>query len=168
MVGKKAGRLVRNALQGSRAASHSSRFHHASSSSHGDCRSGAKARYSACSTHSSILPSSQMTNSTATASSRAQSGQAGKGEKGTSRKTIPPPTGAFALPPARPEYFEEDGLRKVKPYMFVRTAASDGTARLSCLPLFQVHFPELGEGTLAWTDAPGCVRSAPTAAKALC
>ncbi|GAA6000039.1 pseudouridine synthase family protein [Rhodotorula paludigena] len=59
-----------------------------------------------------------MTNSTATASSRAQSGQAGKGEKGTSRKTIPPPTGAFALPPARPEYFEEDGLRKVKPYMF--------------------------------------------------
>ncbi|GJN91944.1 hypothetical protein Rhopal_004972-T1 [Rhodotorula paludigena] len=69
-----------------------------------------------------------MTNSTATASSRAQSGQAGKGEKGTSRKTIPPPTGAFALPPARPEYFEEDGLRKVKPYMYVRTAASDGTA----------------------------------------
>jgi len=35
------------------------------------------------------------------------------------RKTnskIPEPTGAFALPPAKPEYYEENGLRKVVPY----------------------------------------------------
>jgi hypothetical protein len=41
------------------------------------------------------------------------------GKKGTSRKSIPPATGDFALPPPKPEYFEQDGLRKVKPYMSV-------------------------------------------------
>ncbi|GAA6022156.1 hypothetical protein JCM11491_005108 [Sporobolomyces phaffii] len=40
------------------------------------------------------------------------------GKKGTSRKSIPPATGDFALPPPKPVYFEQDGLRKVKPYMF--------------------------------------------------
>ncbi|BGP21182.1 drap deaminase [Rhodotorula toruloides] len=59
-----------------------------------------------------------MGNPTSTAETRAKAGKAGKGEKGTSRKEIPPPSGAFALPPPKPEYFEENGLRKVKPYMF--------------------------------------------------
>ncbi|BGP28324.1 hypothetical protein JCM10296v2_000056 [Rhodotorula toruloides] len=59
-----------------------------------------------------------MGNPTSTAETRARAGKVGKGEKGTSRKEIPPPTGAFALPPPKPEYFEENGLRKVKPYMF--------------------------------------------------
>ncbi|GAA5879372.1 hypothetical protein JCM1840_006025 [Sporobolomyces johnsonii] len=40
------------------------------------------------------------------------------GKKGTPRKDIAPPTGAFALPPPQPQYFEDGGLRKVKPYMF--------------------------------------------------
>ncbi|GAA5963004.1 hypothetical protein JCM3765_006748 [Sporobolomyces pararoseus] len=39
-------------------------------------------------------------------------------KKGTSRNTTPKPTGDFALPPPTPVYFEENGLRKVKPYMF--------------------------------------------------
>ncbi|GAA5841071.1 hypothetical protein JCM5353_001372 [Sporobolomyces roseus] len=39
-------------------------------------------------------------------------------KKGTSRKSIPEPTGDFALPPPSPTYYEEGGLRKVKPYMF--------------------------------------------------
>uniref|UniRef100_A0A0K3CAR6 Pseudouridine synthase n=1 Tax=Rhodotorula toruloides TaxID=5286 RepID=A0A0K3CAR6_RHOTO len=59
-----------------------------------------------------------MGNPTSTAETRAKAGKVGKGEKGTSRKEIPPPSGAFALPPPKPEYFEENGLRKVKPYMF--------------------------------------------------
>ncbi|GAA5925021.1 hypothetical protein JCM3775_006344 [Rhodotorula graminis] len=59
-----------------------------------------------------------MANPAATDASRAQSGKFGKGERGTSRKDIPPPTGAFALPPPKPHYFEDGGLRKVKPYMF--------------------------------------------------
>lgn len=58
-----------------------------------------------------------MANPTSTAETRVKAGKAGKGEKGTSRKEIPPPSGAFALPPPKPEYFEENGLRKVKPYM---------------------------------------------------
>lgn len=29
---------------------------------------------------------------------------------------IPPPTGLFAAPPAKPEYYEEGGLRKIVPY----------------------------------------------------
>ncbi|KAJ8297324.1 RNA pseudouridylate synthase domain-containing protein 2 [Rhodotorula toruloides] len=60
-----------------------------------------------------------MGNPTSTAETRAKAGKVGKGEKGTSRKEIPPPSGAFALPPPKPEYFEENGLRKVKPYMRV-------------------------------------------------
>ncbi|GAA5915742.1 pseudouridine synthase family protein [Sporobolomyces salmoneus] len=39
-------------------------------------------------------------------------------KRGTSRNSIPAPTGDFALPPPTPEYYEQDGLRKVKPYMF--------------------------------------------------
>lgn len=40
-------------------------------------------------------------------------------KKGTPRNSIPPAYGDFALPPPTPVYFEEDGLRKVKPYMSV-------------------------------------------------
>lgn len=39
---------------------------------------------------------------------------AGHGRKTNSK--MPEPTGAFALPPAKPEYYEEGGLRKVVPY----------------------------------------------------
>jgi hypothetical protein len=46
-------------------------------------------------------------------------------KKGTSRNTIPAPTGDFALPPPMPVYFEQDGLRKVKPYMFVQLLPHD-------------------------------------------
>ncbi|GAA6008011.1 hypothetical protein JCM10207_006998 [Rhodosporidiobolus poonsookiae] len=59
-----------------------------------------------------------MANPAATDETRSASGQKGKGKKGTSKKDIPPATGAFALPPPRPQYYEEGGLRKVKPYMF--------------------------------------------------
>ncbi|GAA5827962.1 hypothetical protein JCM11251_005669 [Rhodosporidiobolus azoricus] len=59
-----------------------------------------------------------MANPSATEESRKTSGQLGKGQRGTSRKEIPPPTGAFALPPPKPQYYEENGLRKVRPYMF--------------------------------------------------
>ena len=65
------------------------------------------------------LVSLEMANPSATSASRSQSGKFGKGERGTSRKDIPPPTGAFALPPPKPHYFEDGGLRKVKPYMCV-------------------------------------------------
>ncbi|BGP36133.1 hypothetical protein JCM10449v2_000031 [Rhodotorula kratochvilovae] len=60
-----------------------------------------------------------MANPAATDATRAQSGKMGKGERGTSRKDIPAPTGAFALPPAKPQYYDDGGLRKVKPYMYV-------------------------------------------------
>ncbi|GAA6033732.1 hypothetical protein JCM8097_004403 [Rhodosporidiobolus ruineniae] len=60
-----------------------------------------------------------MANSSATDASRQQSGNLYKGVKGTSRKDIPPPTGAFAQPQAEPQYYEDKGLRKVRPYMFI-------------------------------------------------
>ncbi|GAA5991419.1 hypothetical protein JCM10908_003305 [Rhodotorula pacifica] len=59
-----------------------------------------------------------MGNPTATESSRATAGKLSKGKKGTARKDIPQATGVFALPPPRPEYYEESGLRKVAPYMY--------------------------------------------------
>ncbi|POY70497.1 hypothetical protein BMF94_6411 [Rhodotorula taiwanensis] len=58
-----------------------------------------------------------MGNPTATDASRAKAGTLSKGKKGTARKDIAPATGFFALPPPRPKYYEEDGLRKVAPYM---------------------------------------------------
>lgn len=58
-----------------------------------------------------------MGNPTATEASRAKAGTLGKGKKGTARKNIAPATGFFALPPPRPVYYEEHGLRKVMPYM---------------------------------------------------
>jgi len=70
-----------------------------------------------------------MANPAATKESRPQSGKMGKGERGTSRKDIPPPTGAFALPPPKPHYFEDGGLRKVKPYMRVSPASP---SQLAC------------------------------------
>ncbi|GAA6054953.1 hypothetical protein JCM3770_004067 [Rhodotorula araucariae] len=60
-----------------------------------------------------------MGNPAATAATRAQSGKMHKGHRGTARKDIPAPTGAFALPPATPKYYDDGGLRKVKPYMYV-------------------------------------------------
>ncbi|BGP52534.1 hypothetical protein JCM8202v2_000089 [Rhodotorula sphaerocarpa] len=59
-----------------------------------------------------------MGNPTATEASRAKAGTLGKGKKGTARKDIAPATGFFALPPPRPVYYEEHGLRKVMPYMY--------------------------------------------------
>jgi hypothetical protein len=41
-----------------------------------------------------------------------------KGVKGANTNKLPAATGAFALPPPLPEYYEDQGLRKVKPYMF--------------------------------------------------
>ncbi|GAA5873303.1 hypothetical protein JCM8547_007064 [Rhodosporidiobolus lusitaniae] len=49
---------------------------------------------------------------------KTKAGQSSKGIRGTSRKEIPPPSGAFALPPPKPEFYEEGGLRKVRPYMY--------------------------------------------------
>ncbi|GAA5877462.1 hypothetical protein JCM3774_001619 [Rhodotorula dairenensis] len=59
-----------------------------------------------------------MGNPTATDASRATAGKLSKGKRGTARKDIPPASGVFALPPPKPEYYEESGLRKVAPYMF--------------------------------------------------
>lgn len=41
-----------------------------------------------------------------------------KGVKGNNTNKIPAASGPFALPPPKPEFYEEHGLRKVKPYMF--------------------------------------------------
>lgn len=38
--------------------------------------------------------------------------------RGNNSNAIPPPSGVFALPPPKPHYYEENGLRKVKPYMW--------------------------------------------------
>ena len=59
-----------------------------------------------------------MGNPTATDATRATAGKLSKGKKGTARKDIAPATGFFALPPPKPEYYEENGLRKVAPYMY--------------------------------------------------
>ncbi|TKA56452.1 hypothetical protein B0A53_02023 [Rhodotorula sp. CCFEE 5036] len=59
-----------------------------------------------------------MGNPTATDATRATAGKLSKGKKGTARKDIAPATGFFALPPPKPDYYEENGLRKVAPYMF--------------------------------------------------
>ncbi|GAA5974405.1 hypothetical protein JCM11641_005264 [Rhodosporidiobolus odoratus] len=59
-----------------------------------------------------------MANPTSTPESRQAAGQQSKGKKGTSNKAIAEPTGAFALPPPKPEYYEHNGLRKVRPYIF--------------------------------------------------
>ncbi|BGP12169.1 hypothetical protein JCM10213v2_000080 [Rhodosporidiobolus nylandii] len=58
-----------------------------------------------------------MANPTATPATRDVAGKQSKGQRGISRKDIPPPTGAFALPPPKPKYYEDNGLRKVKPYI---------------------------------------------------
>ncbi|KAI5478778.1 drap deaminase [Pseudohyphozyma bogoriensis] len=39
-------------------------------------------------------------------------------KQATPRSKLPPLTGAFAIPDPKPEYYEDDGLRKVKPYMY--------------------------------------------------
>ena len=57
--------------------------------------------------------------SSGSTSKHSKSKQSPLPKKGTSRKSIPAPTGDFALPPPLPVYYEEGGLRKVKPYMSV-------------------------------------------------
>lgn len=72
-----------------------------------------------------------MGNPTATDATRATAGKLSKGKKGTARKDIAPATGFFALPPPKPDYYEENGLRKVAPYMY----APLGCPRISLLLL---------------------------------
>jgi len=43
-------------------------------------------------------------------------GPAPASHKRKTHSRMPEPTGAFALPPAKPDYYEEGGLRKVTPY----------------------------------------------------
>lgn len=44
----------------------------------------------------------------------------GKNKPHMAHSHLPPRTGVFTLPEPVPEWYEEDGLRKVKPYMCVR------------------------------------------------
>lgn len=73
-----------------------------------------------------------MGNPTATDATRATAGKLSKGKKGTARKDIAPATGFFALPPPKPEYYEENGLRKVAPYMYA-LASPPSSRRLESL-----------------------------------
>lgn len=45
-------------------------------------------------------------------------GKTKRNRKGTDTNKLPAASGAFALPPPTPQYYEENGLRKCKPYMF--------------------------------------------------
>ncbi|TNY23226.1 pseudouridine synthase [Rhodotorula diobovata] len=96
-----------------------------------------------------------MANPAATKESRPQSGKMGKGERGTSRKDIPPPTGAFALPPPKPHYFEDGGLRKVKPYMF--TFESWAKERWQGRTLLDIEFRDRTNEYYEWAIENGVI-----------
>lgn len=75
-----------------------------------------------------------------------------KRRRGNNKKPLPPRTERFDFPPATPEFFEEGGLRKVKPYMCVLSLALLLERGEEADQWVQVHVRLVCEGEVAGED----------------